>query len=46
MIEDVDHAGEIELLQEFRDLRPDALQHLDLGEQGVEDFGAHAWLLA
>ena len=35
MIEQVDHPREPELLERLGDLRPDALQHLDFGEQGV-----------
>ena len=46
MIEQVDSAGDAELLQQFGNLRPHALQRLDLGEQGIEDVGAHEALLA
>ncbi len=41
MIKQVNGAGQAELREQFPDLRPDALQRLDLGEQRIEDFGAH-----
>jgi hypothetical protein len=37
----VDDAGEAELGERLHQLRPDALQRLDLGEQRVEDVRAH-----
>ena len=37
---------EVEPLQRLGELRPDALQRLDLGEQRIEDFGAHGLSLA
>ena len=41
MIKNIHDTGQVELLELLGDLRPDALQHLDLGEQGIEDFGTH-----
>ena len=46
VVEQVDDARQVELFEQLRDLRPDALQRLHLGEQRIEDFGAHARLLA
>ena len=46
MVEQVDDPGQAELLELLGDLRPNALQRLDLGEQRVEDLGAHAAVIA
>ena len=41
MVEQVDDAGDPELGEHLRDLRPDARHRLDLREQRIEDVGAH-----
>ena len=41
VIQHIDDAVEVEPLEEPGNLRSDPLEDLDLGEQGIEDFGAH-----
>jgi hypothetical protein len=43
--QEVDGAGEAQLGELLGDLRADALQRLDFGEQGVEELGPHIALL-
>jgi hypothetical protein len=41
VIKHVDDAGQVDPLERPRDLRPDTLQHLDFGEERIEDIRAH-----
>ena len=34
-----------ELLERLHQLRPDAFERLDFGEQGIESLGAHGFML-
>jgi antitoxin CptB len=46
MVEQVDHSRKIEPFEKLRELRPDAFQRLHFGKKRIEDFRAHARLLA
>ena len=41
MVQHIDHAGQVEALEQLGDLRPHAFQNLRLGEQWIEGFRAH-----